>query len=123
VAPGGATNGAATPTLGGGSASGPVALKAAAYRDVAVVRAGPIRGADQSFTVVRTLKGSPPASFSLVLRAIGSAPLAGSLAIAYLRPLVAATSSGPPTFSYDRQQALVVALPAGVAPAAVRLPK
>jgi len=127
----------ATPSYGAANAaSGAVALKAAAYRDVAVVRAGPLRGADQRFTVVRVLKGSPPASFSLVLRATGGAPLTGSLAIAYLRPLVtsalpsaspqpSATTapSGLPDFSYDGQRALLVALPAGVAPSAVRLPK
>ncbi len=75
------------------SAGGAVALKAAAYRDVAVVRAGPLRGAGQSFTVMRVLKGNPPASFSLVLNSIGSAPLDGSLAIAYLHPVAAANAN------------------------------
>lgn len=112
----GATDGAA----GGTSV---VAQQAAAYRDVAVVRAGPLRGAGQGFTVVRTLKGSPPASFSLVLQAIGNAPQAGSLAIAYLLP-VATTSpeAQQPAFAFDSQPALVVDLPAGVAAAAIRLP-
>jgi hypothetical protein len=110
------------PTSSTGTAGGALALQAAAYRDVAVVRAGPLRGAGQSFTVVRVLKGSPPPSFPLVLRSIGSAPLDGSLAIAYLRPVAAATAGGPPSFSYNEQPALVVALPSGVAPSAVRLP-
>jgi hypothetical protein len=132
----------AAPALGKGgsgsadSVSAAVARSAAAYRDVAVVRAGPVTGAQQSFTVVRVLKGSPPASFSLVLRSTGSAPLVGSLAIAYLRPLVASTvpsasvqpsattaPSGLPDFAFDDQRALLVALPANVAPAAVRMPK
>ena len=132
----------AAPALGKGgsgsadSVSAAVARSAAAYRDVAVVRAGPVTGAQQSFTVVRVLKGSPPASFSLVLRSTGSAPLAGSLAIAYLRPLVASTvpsasvqpsattaPSGLPDFAFDDQRALLVALPANVAPAAVRMPR
>jgi hypothetical protein len=120
----------------GSLASGVVALEAGAYRDVAVVRAGPVTGAQQSFTVVRALKGDPPASFSLVLDAAGSAPLTGSLAIAYLRPLAATTvpsaaaqpsataaPTGLPDFTYGQQPAFVAALPAGVAPAAVRLPK
>jgi hypothetical protein len=117
--------GAAQPAAAGAAAAA-TAAQAATYRDVAVVRAGPLRGASQSFTVVRTLKGSPPASFSLVLQAIGNAPQAGSLAVAYLRPLAttapapSATSASP--YSFDSQPALVVALPAGVPAAAVRLP-
>jgi len=119
-------------TSGAAGAAGAVALQAAAYRDVAVVRAGPIRGASQGYTVVRTLKGSPPPSFSLVLRSIESAPNAGSLAVAYLRPLASSTTRSPgatpspgqpASFSYNGRPALVVALPAGVAASAVSLPK
>ena len=134
----GAESAQGTPSYSGALSAGAVARKAAQYRDVAVVRVGPLRGAGQGYTVVRVLKGNPPASFSLVLQSTQSAPLAGSLAIAYLRPAgapgVAASGGVPrpaagvspseaPAFAYRGQPALVVALPAGVAPAAVRLPK
>ncbi len=72
--------------------------------------------------MVRVLKGNPPASFSLVLRSISGAPLAGSLAIAYLRPVAAATAGPTTSFSFNRQPALVVSLPSGVGASAVRLP-
>ncbi|HUK77069.1 MAG TPA: hypothetical protein VL117_05640 [Thermoleophilia bacterium] len=110
----------------GASGAGAVADKAAAYRDVAVVRVGPVRGAGQSYSVVRTLKGSVPATFSLVLRSIQSAPQAGSLAVAYLDPVKASAgvslAPAPPEFAFAGQPALVVALPAGVAATDVRLP-
>ena len=48
--------GAAVPAAG---AAGVTAAQAAAYRDVAVVRVGPLRGASQGFTVVRTPQGHP----------------------------------------------------------------
>ncbi len=112
--------GAAQPAAAGVSA-GVAATQAAAYHDVAVVRAGPLRGAGQGFTVVRTLKGRPPASFSLVLQAISNAPQSGSLAVAYLRPLTT-TAPAAGTYSFDSQPALVVALPAGVPATAVHLP-
>ena len=124
----GATSGAATGSGATGTAtrSSAVAAKAAGYRDVAVVRVGPLRGAEQSYTVLRTLKGSPPATFSVVLQSIEGAPQAGSLAIAYLDPLKATTSApspaAAPEFSFAGQPALVVALPAGVAASSVHLP-
>jgi len=111
----------------GASGAGAIADEAAAYRDVAVVRVGPLRGAEQSYTVVRTLKGSVPATFSLVLRSIQSAPQAGSLAVAYLDPVkasagVTSLAPAPPEFAFAGQPALVVALPSGVAAAGVHLP-
>jgi hypothetical protein len=122
----GATSGATGATAGAsGTATAAIADKAAAYGDVAVVRVGPLRGADQGYSVVRTLKGSVPATFSLVLRSIGSAPQAGSLAVAYLNPIkasAAVASPAPPEFAFGGRPALVVALPAGVAAGAVRLP-
>jgi hypothetical protein len=128
----GAVAGASSGATGSGTATGAtsgrsaLAARAAAYRDVAVVRVGPVRGAGQSYTVLRTLKGSPPATFSVVLEAIGGAPQAGSLAIAYLDPLKAATSApspaAAPEFSFAGQPALVVALPAGVTASSVHLP-
>ena len=119
------------PTTGantaGATSAGAVADKAAAYRNVAVVRVGPVRGAGQSYSVVRTLKGSVPATFSLVLRSIQSAPQAGSLAVAYLDPVKASAgvslAPAPPEFAFAGQPALVVALPAGVAATDVRLPR
>jgi hypothetical protein len=99
------------------------ALHAAEFRDVAVVRAGALIGADQSFSVVRALKGKPPASFSLTLRSTAGAPATGALAIAYLRPLSTPSSSVPPTYSFKGQRALLTTLPAGVAASAVRLPQ
>jgi len=116
------TSGTGGSTAGG--AGGAIADKAPAYRDVAVVRVGPVRGAEQSYTVVRTLKGSVPATFSVVLRSIEAAPQAGSLAVAYLTQVSAATgaSPAPPEFAFGGQPALIVALPAGVAATAVRLP-
>ena len=115
--------GAAVPAAG---AAGVTAAHAAAYRDVAVVRVGPLRGASQGFTVVRTLKGTPPASFSLGLQAISNAAQAGSLAVAYLRPLTtaapAAGGAASETYSLGSQPALVVALPGGVSASAVHLP-
>ncbi len=118
----GATSGATTGASA--TAAGAIADKAAAYRDVAVVRVGPVRGAGQSYSVVRTLKGGVPATFSLVLWSIGSAPQAGSLAVAYLNPIKpsAAGASPAPEFAFSGRPALVVALPAGVAAGAVRLP-
>ena len=122
-----AGGGGAVPSAAGNVASGNVAnvtaLHAAEFRDVAVVRAGTVIGADQSFTVVRGLKGKPPASFSLTLYSTAGAPTAGTLAIAYLRPLSTPSSSAPPTYSYKGQRALLTPLPAGVAATAVRLPK
>jgi len=90
-----------------------------------VVRAGTLIGADQSFSVVRTLKGRPPASFSLTLLSADSAPAAGSLLIAYLRPLATAPTSAsatPPAYSFNGRPALLAALPASVPASAVRLP-
>ena len=101
------------------------AAQAPEFRIVAVVRAGALIGADQSFSVVRTLKGKPPASFSLTLRATAGAPASGALAIVYLRPLStppASASANPPDYSFNGQLALLATLPAGVAAAAVRLP-
>jgi hypothetical protein len=108
-----------------GSPATVTALHAADFRDVAVVRAGTLIGADQSFSAVRTLKGRPPASFSLTLLSADSAPAAGSLAIAYLRPLATPSSSAsanPLNYSFNGQLALLAALPAGVPASAVRLP-
>jgi len=118
-----AANGAAAGAAG--TTGAVVAAKAADYRDVAVVRVGPLRGAEQSYTVVRPLKGSVPAAFSVVLRSIESAPQAGALAVAYLEPVKASAteaSPAPPTFAFGGRPALVVALPAGVTAADVRLP-
>jgi len=42
---------------------------------------------------------------------------------ASVQPSATTAPSGLPDFAYDDQRALLVALPAGVAPAAVRLPK
>ena len=95
----GAESAQGTPSYSGALSTGAVARQAAEYRDVAVVRVGPLRGAGQGYAVVRVLKGNPPASFSLVLQSTQSAPLAGSLAIAYLRPVGAsavAASGGVP---------------------------
>ncbi len=108
-----------------------IATKAAGYAVVAVVRVGPLRGASQSYTVVRRLKGRPPAVFTLVLQAIDNAPQAGSLAIAYLDPVAtfapsAAGSSSattPAPFTLAGRAALVSALPAGAPAASVRLPR
>ena len=113
---------ATVPSTSGNLAS-VTALHAADFRDVAVVRAGAVIGADQSFTVVRVLKGKPPASFSLTLYATSGAPNAGTLAIAYLRPLTKPSSSAPPTYSFNGRRALLTPLPAGVAATAVKLPK
>jgi len=119
----GASSGAATSATSGRSA---VAAEAAGYRDVAVVRVGPVRGAGQSYTVLRTLKGSPPTTFSVVLQAIEGAPQSGSLAVAYLDPLKATTSApspaAAPEFSFAGRPALIVALPAGVTASSVHLP-
>jgi hypothetical protein len=117
-----AASGAVVPS-GSGNVASVSAHQAADFRDVAVVRAGTVIGADQSFTVVRVLKGKPPASFSLTLYSTTGAPTAGTLAIAYLRPLSTPSSSTPPTYSYQGQRALLTPLPAGVAATAVRLPK
>ena len=121
------TRAPAVPSASGNYATGNVAsvtaLHAAEFRDVAVVRAGSVIGADQSFTVVRALKGKPPASFSLTLYSTTGAPTAGTLAVAYLRPLTTPSSSAPPTYSYNGRRALLTPLPAGVAATAVRLPK
>jgi hypothetical protein len=115
----------ATAAGAAGSSASVTALQAADFRDVAVVRAGTLIGADQSFSVVRTLKGRPPASFSLTLLSADSAPAAGSLSIAYLRPLATPSSSAsvtPPAYSFNRRPALLATLPAGVPASAVRLP-
>lgn len=115
----------ATAAGAAGSSASVTALHAAEFRDVAVVRAGTLIGADQTFSVVRTLKGRPPASFSLNLLSADSAPAAGSLSIAYLRPLVAPSSSAsvpPPAYSLNGRPALLAALPASVPASAVRLP-
>lgn len=108
-----------------GSPATVTAIHAADFHDVAVVRAGTLIGADQSFSVVRTLKGRPPASFSLTLLSADSAPAAGSLLIAYLPPLATPPSSAsatPPAYSFNGRPALLAALPAGVPASAVRLP-
>ena len=118
-----ATAGSAVGTAG--SPATVTATHAADYRDVAVVRAGTLIGADQSFSVVRTLKGRPPASFSLTLLSADSAPAAGSLLIAYLRPLATAPTSAsatPPAYSFNGRPALLTALPASVPASTVRLP-
>ena len=118
-----ATAGSAVGTAGGPATV--TALHAAGFRDVAVVRAGTLIGADQSFSVVRTLKGRPPASFSLTLLSADSAPAAGSLLIAFLRPLATPPSSAsatPPAYSFNGRPALLAALPASVPASAVRLP-
>jgi len=119
----------ATPgAVAGTTGAAVTALHAAGFHDVAVVRAGTLIGADQTFSVVRTLKGSPPASFSLTLLSTNDAPAAGSLAIAYLRPLTAPAASSsaspatPPAYAFNGQRALLAALPAGVPASAVRLP-
>jgi hypothetical protein len=118
----------AVATSGTGTAGAPsvTALHAAEYRDVAVVRAGVVIGAQQDFGVVRTLKGTPPAAFALTLRSTNSAPATGSLEIAYLRPLAApspaASSPVPPDYTYSGRQALLTPLPTGAAASAVRLP-
>ena len=125
---GGAVAGTARPAV--------IATKAAGYAVVAVVRVGPLRGASQSYAVVRRLKGRAPAVFTLVLQAIDDAPQAGSLAIAYLDPVPAsatnATHSTPLTapaptsaslFTLDGRPALVTALPAGATASTVRLPR
>ena len=146
------SSGAAAPAAYGGAAgsAGPavVATRAADYAVVAVVRAGPLRGASQSYTVVRRLKGRAPAVFTLVLQAIDTAPQAGSLAIAYLDPVApmqlaphssSSTTSGegmlpttpsparaaasPAPFTLDGRPALVTVLPVGASAAAVRLPR
>ena len=60
-----------------------------------------------------------------MLWSVGSAPQAGSLAVAYLNPIeasAAGASPAPPEFAFSGRPALVVALPAGVAAGAVRLP-
>jgi hypothetical protein len=116
---------AATAAGTAGSPATVTAIHAADFHDVAVVRAGTLIGADQSFSVVRTLKGRPPASFSLTLLSADSAPAAGSLLIAYLRPLAtpsSSTSATPPAYSFNGRPALLAALPAGVPASAVRLP-
>jgi hypothetical protein len=115
----------ATAAGAAGSSASVTALHAADFRDVAVVRAGTLIGADQSFSVVRTLKGRPPAAFSLTLLSADSAPAAGALSIAYLRPLATPSSSAsaaPPAYSFKGRPALLAALPAGVPASAVRLP-
>ena len=115
----------ATAAGAAGSPASVTALHAADFRDVAVVRAGTLIGADQSFSVVRTLKGRPPAAFSLTLLSADSAPAAGALSIAYLRPLATPSSSAsaaPPAYSFNGRPALLAALPAGVPASAVRLP-
>ncbi len=130
-APAAQSNGAAA----GATPPAVVASRAAAYAVVAVVRVGPLRGASQSYVVVRRLKGRAPAQFTLVLQAIGGAPQAGSLAIAYLDPIgafrsvptdsTATTAPAPATpapFMLAGRPALVTALPAGASAAAVRLP-
>ena len=116
---------AATAAGTAGSPATVTAIHAADFHDVAVVRAGTLIGADQSFSVVRTLKGRPPASFSLTLLSADSAPAAGSLLIAYLRPLATAPTSSsatPPAYSFNGRPALLTALPASVPASTVRLP-
>jgi len=120
-----------------GAAAPVIASRAASYAVVAVVRAGPLRGASQSYTVVRRLKGRAPAQFTLVLRAVDSAPQAGSLAIAYLDPVAVTFNSGagatnsaspvpgpasPAPFTLAGRPAFVTALPADATAASVRLP-
>jgi len=132
AAPGSESTGAHAPAAtaaagsGSASASGTVtALQAAGFRDVAVVRAGALIGADQSFSVVRALKGKPPASFSLTLRSTIGAPATGALVIAYLRPRATPSpgaAANPPDYAFNGQPALLAALPSGVPASAVRLP-
>jgi len=116
-----------------GSAASPavVATKAADYGVVAVVRVGPLRGASQSYTTVRRLKGHAPAVFTLTLQAIDNAPQAGALALAYLDPIAgsggtthatAATPGPGSMFTLDGRPAFVTALPTGATAGSVRLP-
>lgn len=63
-----------------------LASSASGYGTVVVAQAGPVRGASQSFTVVRTLKGSVPSPFEVGVATRGGA-VPGSLQIVYLEPL------------------------------------
>jgi hypothetical protein len=129
------------------------------YQTIVVARAGKVTGSRQSFTVVRTLKGSAPATFHVQLVA-GAGAAVGSLLLAYLNPPAtgspatsesaahagsitpspatstatagtnAAGSAFEPlaqegqilTATYAGKPAVLEPLPAGVDPAALKLP-
>jgi hypothetical protein len=66
------------------------AAQAAAFAVVVVARAQAVQGSYQPFTVVRTLKGTVPASVRL--RVVGGTAKPGELTVLYLQPV--ASSSG-----------------------------
>jgi len=98
-----------------------LASSASAYGAVVIAEAGPVRGASQSFTVVRTLKGSVPSPFEVGVATRGGA-VPGSLQIVYLEPLsevagtalgAAATGSVTPAPAPSASTSVAAAAPAG----------
>ena len=115
-----------------------VASAASQYATIVVARAGRVRGSHQSFTVVRTLKGTLPATFRVQIATPAGATV-GSLLLVCLNPMAAfgavgegsahasstpspSTAAGGVTATYAGKPAVLEPLPAGVDPAALKLP-
>jgi hypothetical protein len=118
-APFGTSSGAATPL--------PAATD---YKIVVVARAGAYAAGNQTFIIVRALKGSPGKTVVVSVPAAEAVP-SGDLRVLYLAPTppkpapTASTTLGSPVrsaFSYQDEAAQVLPLPPGASAADVKLP-